>query len=330
MRLAPIFAVALFATTPAMADVDQAIDAHILPGYTAFAASTDALTSAAQADCTAAPLRPAYQAAYDAWMGVSHLRLGPVEKDGRILAIAFWPDPRGMTDKALKGLIADEDPVVKSPEAFANVSVAARGLFALERLLYDDALSGYAQGSYTCDLVTAISVDLDGMADDILAEWQDGFAETLRTGGAPDNATYLSDREALQALFTVLMTGLEFNSDQRLGRPMGTFDRPRPTRAEAWRSGRSMSNVVLSLKALRALAGDLSVSEPEETLGEFESALSAAQGLDDPIFAGVATPPGRLKVEVLQQAINGIREAAAAEIGPQLGVSAGFNAADGD
>ncbi|MEM6371483.1 MAG: hypothetical protein AAF727_01715 [Pseudomonadota bacterium] len=45
---------------------------------------------------------------------------------------------------------------------------------------------------------------------------------------------------------------------------------------------------------------------------------------------GVAEPSGRLRVEVLQQSIDVIRHLLAEEVGPDLGISAGFNSLDGD
>ncbi len=48
------------------------------------------------------------------------------------------------------------------------------------------------------------------------------------------------------------------------------------------------------------------------------------------MFAGVADPQGHLKVEILQQAVTAVRDTALAELGPELDVGIGFNAADGD
>ena len=50
----------------------------------------------------------------------------------------------------------------------------------------------------------------------------------------------------------------------------------------------------------------------------------------DPVFAGIDDPTTRLKLEVVQQRVRDIRTIAASEIGVPLGVSAGFNSADGD
>ena len=45
--------------------------------------------------CDPEPLRPAFQSACDAWMGVAHLTQGPAEEEGRGLSVLVWPDPKG-------------------------------------------------------------------------------------------------------------------------------------------------------------------------------------------------------------------------------------------
>lgn len=159
------------------------------------------------------------------------------------------------------------------------------------------------------------------------AEW-DGHADLLRTAG--ENGTYLSEKEALSTLYTALVAGLEFTADQRLGRPLGTFDRPRPTRAEARRSGRPLRNVTLSLEALHGLARSIADGPIPQTEAGFADALQVAAELDDPEFAGVVDPVERLLVEILQQRVDLLRQSVGTEIGVPLGLSAGFNAADGD
>lgn len=313
-----------FLATPAQADVAEALHDHILPGYAGFAEAAGALAQAAEGSCDPQVLRPAWNAAFDAWMGVSHLHLGPVEEDGRGLAIAFWPDPKGLGWKHQQALMAG-DPAALDPAAFADQSVAARGLFGLERLLYP---AGDLPAD-PCPLIRATAADLARMAEEVEAGWQDGFADLLLTAGEPGNTTYLTPDEARQALFTQLATALEFDADQRLGRPLGSFDRPRPERAEAAASGRSLRNLVLSLRALRAFAQTLSPDLPR-SLVAFDRAIAQAEALEDPTFAGVADPSGHLKVEILQQSIRALRQAVIAELGGQLGVSVGFNSADGD
>lgn len=312
---------------------DDILDHHVLPRMRTLAETTAALDTAARADCTAdsTALRSAYGTAFDAWIAVSHLRFGPAETRARGFSLAFWPDTRGMTPKTLRSLITGEDPVVEDAEGFATVSIAGRGFYALERLLYDPEIATLGSESYRCALTRAIAGDIAATAADLSRDWHDNYAGLMRTPGA--GGPYQSDAEVLQEFFKALTTGLEINADLRLGRPMGQIGKPRPLRAEARRSGRSLRHVVASLTALRDLAARLANGEADLAARldhAFDIALDRAASLDDPVLAGVATPQGRLRIEVLQQAIAAIRTEASQNLGPALGVAAGFNSLDGD
>lgn len=327
LSLSSLFALG---SMPAVADISTVIEQHIQPGHQGFAQATATLSEAAHSDCTAASLAPYYQASFDAWMAIGHLQLGPVSQGDRAQAIYFWPDKKNFTAKALGRLIRDQDQIVQNPAQFPEVSVAARGLMALERVLFDAALNAYGQDDYTCALVQAIAGDLATSAAVLNDAWQSSAAATLRSAGADDNQTYLSQREAVQALYTTLTTGLTFTHDQRLGRPLGNFDRPRPNRAEARRAGRSLRNVALSLHALQNLSDTLTNGQATLTRAAFDRAIAQIENIDQGDFSGVSTPIGRLKIEILQQHVAAVQLSVAAEVGPMLGVSAGFNALDGD
>ncbi len=115
-------------------------------------------------------------------MAVAHLRLGPVEEEGRVLAIAFWPDPKALGTKAQMALLTG-DPAALTPEHFPEQSVAARGLTGLERLLYPaDPLP-----ADPCALIRATTADLARMAAGIEADWRGGYADVLLTAGEPGN-----------------------------------------------------------------------------------------------------------------------------------------------
>lgn len=309
---------------PARADFPQTVQNHILPGYAAFETATQTLAAKAGETCKIDDLIPAYHAAFDAWMAVQHLRFGPVETDGRVLAILYWPDPKALGTKAQMALLKD-DPAKLAPEAFAEQSVAARGLLALERLLYP----AEALPVDPCPLIRATATDMARIARLIHSEWQGGFAATLATAGDAGNPTYLTRAEARQVLFTQLAIGLEFLQDSRLGRPLGSFDAPHPERAEARASGRALRNVLLQLQAMRQMVETLTTDAPE-TIAAFDTAIGLAETMEDPVFAGVAVPSDRLKVEILQQAVGHIREVILSELAPELDVGIGFNAADGD
>lgn len=328
MRLLPVLALTLGFATPALADVETALDAHILPGFARFAEAAGAMAKTAAADCRPEAMAPAFHATFDAWMAVGDLRIGPSETGA--LSVAFWPDGRGSTPRALAQMIADEDPVGRDPEAYAEVSIAARGVFALDMLLFDPDFAGYGPGSYSCALAVTIAADLARQADALQAAWSGPFAETLRTAGAAGNATYLAPDEAVRAIYTQILTSLEFTADKRLAEPMGTFEQPRPARAEARRSGRSLRNVVLAAEAAHGLAIALADWPLPGTDAALAHLQEVAAGITDPAFQDITDPQARLRVEVLQRAVHSLRAAIEAEVGARLGIAPGFNAQDGD
>ena len=326
-----VIAVSILLAPPAGADAPDLkliVESHVVAGYDRLAREAANLQATAAVQCEAddPALRTAYHRAFDAWVGVSHLRFGPSEQEDRAFALAFWPDPRGSTPKALAALIGDEDPAVLVAKEFATVSIAARGFYALEFLLFDPQFAPVENQDYHCALIQTATTDIALNATAILEEWEDGYGDLMSSSG---NDTYRNPTEAAQQLFTSLSTGLEFTSQTRLGRPMGTFERPRPNRAEARRSERSLRHVILALEAMQAL-GALISNENEELALAFKAALQRARELADPVFAGVSNPQGRLKVEVLQQNIETIGSILAEDVGPSLGIAAGFNSLDGD
>ncbi|WP_406648260.1 imelysin family protein [Aliisedimentitalea scapharcae] len=314
--------------------VRNVVEQHVLPGFSTLRDRANDLMRATDTGCSAKPdgIKAAYHHAADAWISVSHLRFGPSEIDDRAFAIAFWPDTKGFTPKVLAKLLGAEDPIVTDPQKFATLSVAGRGLYALEYLLYDEQLSQTGTPEYRCDLIRAIAHDVQQNATSIQQGWELEFARTLLEPGM-GQGRYETTEDSLQELFKALDTGLQITSDMRLGRPLGSFDRPRPKRAENWRSGRSLQNVVVALQALRNLAGLLAAEDPALALdlGQgFAAAILAAERLNDPIFASVADPQGRFRVESLKQRIDDVRVVVTTRLGPALGVAAGFNSLDGD
>ncbi|MCV6597007.1 MAG: imelysin family protein [Mangrovicoccus sp.] len=305
-------------------------DSYIRPGFDRLQQESANLEAVSKEHCAPedTELRTAFGSAWDAWIAVAHLRFGPTETDNRAFSLGFWPDTRGTVPKTLAAMIAAENPAVKDPAQFSEMSIAAHGFTALEFLLYDPALA--APSPYHCTLVQAVTTDIAKTSAAIAADWNGPYGAGYGAPG-PD-APFASDLDALSKTYTAMLTGLEFNINARLGRPLGSFDRPRPTRAEARRAGRSLRHVQLSLASLHDLASilmlDLEGAEMVESA--FITAREAAAALDDPVFAGVAAPQSRLRIEALQQDLKKIDELARLHASAGLGVSQGFNALDGD
>ncbi len=330
MFLTACFALLALPALPALADIDAVIDDHIITRHATFAESTAALVEVAQTDCRPASVIPAYHAAFDAWVGISHIRFGPLETSGEVLAIAFWPDKKGKIRKILTRMIKDEAPVIFDAKAFSTYSVAARGFFALEQMLFDPAFSAYDTDSYSCALIQAITVDLARISAHIHAGWADSFATILRTAGAPGNEVFLSEHEGAQALFTNMLAGLEFVQGLRIARPLGSLERPRPLRAEARRSGRSLRNIIVSLEAIEEMAGMLSGGQASKSMDLFASTLEFSHSLEAQVFTRLEEESAQSQLGALQRKVILLHHITASEIGAHLGVAAGFNAMDGD
>ena len=329
-----LFCSLLSAPAPTIADdadlsrlVPDIIHQHVMPGYQRLAADSAALSAVIKANCpdNLPAIKEAYNKAFDAWMLVSHLRFGPSEQNDRAFALAFWPDTRGFTPKTLASLLRANDPVIHDGQKFKAVSIAARGFYPMEFLLYDKQFTNRPDPN-RCALMDVMATDIADNGAAILKDWQDGYAELMIKA---DNDIYRGPDEAVRQLYTALTTGLQFTAQTRLGRPMGSFAKPRPSRAEARRSGRSLRHVQLSLAANRQLASLLSGGDEDIDMG-FERAIRIAEDLDDPAFAAVGTVQGRIRAEALQGAITFTNDLLAEYLAPRLGISAGFNALDGD
>lgn len=311
--------------------VDRVLDQHILPGFDDLAKATSQLAMVAAQNCSPdnEDLREAYGRAFDAWVRVSHLRFGPSEVQNRAFALAFWPDPRNKTPKALARLLADQDVALLAPEEYTELSIAARGFYALEYLLYEPQLQQPA--AYACALVQAGSADIARLSAAINADWAD-YADLMRAPHA--DGPYKTNAEATQELFKALLTGLQFTTDMRLGRPLGTFDRPRPKRAEARRSQRSTRHIALAVDELEELALMLAREGSglqAELAVAFEDTHQAIDAIDSPDLSSVATPFGWLQADIVRLNLHSrITEELIPPLGEELGVPAGFNALDGD
>ena len=191
-------AFAVICATPAAADVASVMSNNVLPDFAKFDTVAAQMAEMASADCGIETMRPQYNAVFDAWMSVQHLRIGPTENGA--LNIAFWPDERGFTAKTLSAMIADTDPLIDDAEGFAESSIAGRGLFALEMLLFDDRFDGYDADSYTCAYVQRVAADIAREAHAQATDWQDRYALIIQGQGDGETLPIVSDADAFATL----------------------------------------------------------------------------------------------------------------------------------
>jgi predicted lipoprotein len=320
---------------------------HVIPRYTALEAAMASLDQAAQAYCGApsdagfAALRKAYYGASDAWQNIQHIRFGPVDLFMRQQRFALWPDTRNTVGRQLAELLKSGDRARLSQKAFETGSVAVQGLPALERLLHDDA----PPAGFACAAVTAITGNLAGMAADVLRAWRADYAPVMAQAGEPGNH-YQSTSEATLDLFKSLHTAVELVADHKLARPLGASAREaKPQLGEAWRSGRSMENIRLNLRAAEALylgegggqgfghfvrdvAGDTALDDLFRRA--FRQTIATADSVSLPLKEAVKDKQERAKLVQLAKETTALKQLLATRLTGALDIPLGFNALDGD
>ncbi|WP_395022777.1 imelysin family protein [Dongia sp.] len=315
----------------------------VTPAFKTLAGETRKLAQAAD-DFAAQPsqdgfaaLRVTFDSVSDAWMQAQFFRLGPLGAQQRSERFEYWPEKRPIIDKQLAALLAKADPDALATEKFAQSSVAVQGLPALERLLYGDAarqvLSAGPEQKARIAVIQAIAHNLDTVAQELAAAWEQAQAEPKLFAQDPNEAT--------AQLYAGLMTGLQIVSDQKIAGPRGqTLDKAKPKSAEQWRAGRSLKNIKLNLQALRdALAGPSGFATllgadqaalKDEIAKAFDAALAAVDAAPEPLDTAVTDAEGRKKVGALLIAVNHLRDVLNQKVPAALGISLGFNEMDGD
>ena len=351
--VAVLTAAAAAAAEPRIAEPDYArvnaslVENHVLPRYARLAEATTGLAEATQEFCAGgtrtdpARLRESFDRAMGAWMGVHHLRFGPVTYFNRAQRFHFWPRARGKVARAVEAALALDDAAL-SPERFARSSAAVQGFPAAERLLFDNERLKDRSG---CRLLRAVTANLRRMADGIVDGWTGGETPFLRTvaGPGPDNGLFRDHREATLALFRSLHDGLQFIVDVRLKPVVGaSLEKARPVLAESRPSGRSTRNVVDSLEAARALyrgeggpgLGALTarVDPKLDRLMRkaFRVTLKTARSVGRPLELAATDPALRPRVSKLTLQARALKQIVRDRLSRALGLAVGFNALDGD
>lgn len=276
----------------------------------------------------AAQAKAALRDAWLAWAPLDSYQFGPVEQLGAALTVNFWPDKKDFVGRGLTALEALPPDELADPATIAQGSAATQGLPAIERLLYGDRTA--------CPAIVGISLYMDDLSGALYDGWfaQDGWADLANAAG-PDNPVYLAPEEFTKTLYTAVDFGLTRVAESRLGRPLGTFDRPVPRQAEAWRSGLTNEIILAQLHGLAELvrsgfAGDVRETDRGWILQVFEQSEGRLAAIDQPIAEAVQDPESRIRVEALQTRIRYLQLEIAKTLGPNLGVETGFSAADGD
>jgi predicted lipoprotein len=324
-----------------------AVDRHIVPSYRALAEAADAEEKAwsafaanrAQGDIES--LRTAYNTTADAWARAQLVKTGPLSLFLRYERFAYWPEARNVTQRMLDQLIASNDPKELAPETLVRDSVAAQGLTALERLLYDDATAQLLKapgqaGEWRTQVGHGIARNMSSIAKDVVAEWTapDGVRAAIATNKAW-KTIFADTAEAASLLLTDLVTAFRLIHDVKLLPVMGaSADVARPRIAESWRSGRSQRNLKLNLESAQALTRVWAETVPAAHRTKLDSlyaqALKATDSVPADLGEAAADPMRRPLVDAARAGVKAVQLEIATTLPADLGITLGFNSLDGD
>ncbi len=319
---------------PALADF--AADAHAL------ADSVSALCETPGADGLDAA-KQAFAGAVKGWGRASVLRFGPLAAEHRFERIFFWPDPRGFILKQVQATLADKDATATDPQKLGGKSVALQGLPALEYLLYGSGSETLATGAdpYRCDYAAAIAANVATVADAARAGWADGTSFTGSfTAPAADKDPYRSPEEVATEAIKALGTVLEFAVGGELTPALGEEPaKANGRRAPFWRSDLTFPLVAAQMHGARDLylaagfADQLSKDDAwiEESLAsDVEIGEETLGAIEKPAEQAFADADDREQVATLAALLQDMHDIITQQLTAALGLSAGFNALDGD
>lgn len=321
----------------------EIVDDFAIPAYQALQKSSGELVNASNNFCSKAGdvsfngLKASYHKTMDAWQSAQILRSGPAGKNMRSFRLEMWPDRSNAAAKHLQKLQKEANPESLAPKKFSKSSTAVQGLSAMERVIYakDSKAEDFqtdGKANFKCQLVQAISLNVQSISNDLLTAWQKDYYEVIAKP-SKDNDFFETDKEATAQFLNDLNTQLQVVIEQKIDRPMDG-DNFRLTRAESWRSQRSLRNISLNLVAAKKMyqigfaphVADDGLKQKQQAL--FDTAIVLGKDLD--VSLQMAHDE---KAEPLKKWIESIKTLKASintELPKAVDIPLGFNSLDGD
>ncbi len=317
-----------------------------LPAVAGFAAATAGFAEAMTASCATpetvdpAPVEAGFAEVMTAWQRVQPLDFGPLQSDAGPARFQYWPDRRGTGSRQLARVLKDGDPEVLDPRSLAQKSVALADLQALERLLFED---GGAADPFRCGYATAIAGVQAGRAATLAAAWTatEGQAAAMRNA-AQGNDLYYDAAEAARDYLGALTHGLQRIVEAKLEPVLRDSPaKARPRAAESWRSGLSTADIIANLETLEALVTDrdgfatLATEAGDPLLGRTLAGMIAEArqrlaALPVPLAAAAEDPALHAGLLEVADLLHRAHRLAEHTLAATVGLTAGFNASDGD
>ena len=268
---------------------------------------------------------------------------GPAIKNERDYHINFWP----ANSRQIDALVMDVNQELNS-KLLSEGSVGRKGISGIEYLLFPEndsatlatftAVTKY--GVRRCQYLHTLAIEVRQHGREILADWlepPDDYARGYR-GATNELTSNLVASELVVELVTNMVRQTEQLRDIKLGKPLGkqTNGVIKPFRLQSWRSGKSLQRMQASLAGVDALfepMGNYLRQQGKHALSELISAqlIMVAEQL-----RSIASPfvnalrQDRDKLETLYKQLTNLNALLRHELTEAMGISLGFNSADGD
>jgi predicted lipoprotein len=290
---------------PAHADVIAATEALVTATAAWAEATGDGTTAREQAQQAWRTVMAAVQRAELMQLGPAGSALTTIGGEGLRDELYSWPtvNPCRVDQETIEA-------AWDSPTYFEDELVNSYGLDALEYLLFEPngdndcpiqvpingdgtwaALGPDGVAAARAEHAQALAVHVHGVAQDLLARWQQTVSADLAAAATDESTTWSSSQEALQEVFRVLFYLETATKDAKVGLPLGVIDctappcAPDPELVESRWAGASAEHVAANLLGFRAMftggAGvgldDLLVEAGhDELVSQMTAALDAA------------------------------------------------------
>lgn len=216
--------------------------------------ASDELAHRIEAVCRGADrqaAREAWRAAALALRGLSPLPFGPLLEQRTLRRVDFWPTRPPQIERSIRGRAQGSLPE-------ARIGVTAKGLPALEFLLFDTQAPDVRQDAAACDYARWLASEVAGQFAELRPAFDDWQAR-LSDADADTEAALLTDgvNILIGGVDTLRMRYLEKPARSSAGQP--DFD--------AWRSGATRAHLLAYHDALRLGLQGRSTTQADARLG---------------------------------------------------------------
>lgn len=336
------------------ADPREGVLAHLAEAGTKgaldLAEATLALEEATRSLC-AAPTVASLGDTQESWRRARrswsrHFAFGFGPASAQRSALDFWPVRTTTVEDAIAAA-----PAAADPDYIDNLGVSAKGLPALEYILFgvdEDPAALVAglgdNGGQRCVYARMLAEDIAARSALIAAAWVDEYADELRSAGQ-GSGLYATRKDAVDAVINYLIDSLATMVAAKLDTPLGNLSGapPAPENLESRFSGATRDDLQANLEGfwsayhgeadaaaagLSVLVADAGGDSDLRARDQYAIALEEVLALPTP--ASEALAPERARFQTVRDELDALRRLLKLDVASLLGVTLALSDNDGD